>query len=63
LSYIGVTIYPIGPGRYQLDYTSDLTNGPWFQATNLMLTNTPYTYIDLSSPITPKRFYRAVLLP
>jgi len=63
LSYIGVTIYPVGPGRYQLDYTSDLTNGPWFQATNVMLTNTPYTYIDLSSPINPKRFYRAVLLP
>ena len=63
LSYIGVTIYPIGPGRYQLDYTSDLTNGSWFQATNVMLTNTPYTYMDLSSPITPKRFYRAVLLP
>jgi hypothetical protein len=62
-SYRGVTIYPIGPGRYQLDYTSDLTNGPWFQATNLLLTNTPYTYIDLSSPINPKRYYRAVLLP
>src|SRR5258707_14372371 len=56
LSYIGVTIYPIGPGRYQLDYTSDLINCPWFQATNLMLTKNPYTYNDLRSSITSKRF-------
>jgi hypothetical protein len=62
-SYIGVTMYPVGPGRYELDYTSDLTNGPWFQATNLLLTNAPYTYIDFSAPFNPKRFYRALLLP
>ena len=62
-NYVGVTINPSAAGHYRLDYTSDLTNGPWTEATNLTLLSTPYTYIDFSSPSTGKRFYRAVLLP
>ncbi len=66
--YVGVTITPSAAGRYRLEYINSLvnppaTNGPWIQATNLMLLSTPYTYIDFSSPTTGKRFYRALLLP
>ncbi len=61
--YVGVTINPVAPGRYRLEYTSDLTNGSWVQATNVALLSTPYTYIDYASPTTGKRFYRAVLVP
>jgi hypothetical protein len=60
--YVGVTINPSTPGQYRLDYTSDLINGPWTQATNLMLLSTPWTWIDYNSPTNSKRFYRAVLL-
>jgi hypothetical protein len=62
--YVGVTIHPSIAGRYRLDYTSDLVNGPWLQATNLALsTNQPYIYIDYDSPSVAARFYRGVLLP
>jgi hypothetical protein len=65
--FVGVTITPSAAGRYRLEYVDSLvappTNGPWTQATNLMLLSTPHTYIDFSSPTTGKRFYRAVLLP
>jgi hypothetical protein len=61
--YIGVTINPSAAGHYRLDYTSDLVNGPWTQATNLTLLSTPFTWIDYQSPEIAQRFYRAVLLP
>ncbi len=61
--YVGVTINPSPAGHYRLDCTSDLNNGSWIQVTNVTLLSTPWTYIDLSSPTTGRRFYRAVLLP
>jgi hypothetical protein len=66
--YVGVTINPSAAGRYRLEYVDSLvsppaTNGPWIQATNLLLLSTPFTYIDFSSPGRDKRFYRAALLP
>jgi hypothetical protein len=60
--YVGVTIIPSVAGRYRLDSATDL-NGPWTQVTNVDLLSTPWTWIDYDSPTTPKRFFRATLVP
>ena len=61
--YAGLTIVgPVG-GNYQIDYRNDLNNTNWFNLTNIVLPSSPYLFIDAASPQSPRRFYRAVLVP
>ncbi|MBI3879072.1 MAG: immunoglobulin domain-containing protein [Verrucomicrobia bacterium] len=63
-TYAGLTIAgPVG-ANYRIDYRNDLVNtNNWLVLTNITLPSSPYLYIDLESPVIPKRFYRSVLLP
>jgi hypothetical protein len=60
--YVGITIVPSAAGRYCLESATDL-NGPWTQVTTVDLLSTPWTWIDYDSPTTPRKFFRATLLP
>ena len=59
-AYPGLRITgPIGR-MYQIQSSSDMTN--WNTVTTVLLTSSPYLWID-QNPIAGKKFYRAVLLP
>ena len=62
--YAGITIDGQVGQNYRLEYAPTLggqTN--WQTLTNVTLTNTSYLFIDLDSPRSPRRFYRALLSP
>ncbi|MEO8428614.1 MAG: LamG-like jellyroll fold domain-containing protein [Verrucomicrobiota bacterium] len=62
--YAGITIDGTVGLNYRVDYTESLaptTN--WLALTNLTLTSSPFLLFDIQSTNSPKRFYRAVLIP
>jgi hypothetical protein len=61
--FFGVTITPIRPGTYRLEYapTAGNTNN-WLQVTNVNLLASPWTYFDAESPNEVSRLYRAILI-
>jgi len=61
--YAGLTLRgPVG-GTFRIDCLNDLNNTNWTTLTNIVLPNSPYLFIDTSSPSFLRRFYRAVWLP
>jgi hypothetical protein len=57
---IGVTINPVRPGVYRLEYAPVVGDtNVWTQLTTVTLDNTPWSYADHTEG---QRFYRAVLL-
>ena len=44
----------------QIQYTNDLSGSAWAVLTNLVVTQSPYTFIDASAAGHPVRFYRVV---
>lgn len=58
--YAGVKINGVVGRTYQIQTSTNATN--WSTVTTLMLTSTPYLWID-PAPINTKNFYRALLLP
>jgi hypothetical protein len=62
--YAGLNISGQQGSTYVLSYNTDLnnTNGWIPLATNLM-GSTPWFYLDMDSPFSPRRFYEAVLKP
>lgn len=59
--YAGLTIAGQTGSNYVLSYTTDLANQTWIPlATNLM-GNSNWFYLDMDSPFSPHRFYKAVL--
>jgi uncharacterized repeat protein (TIGR01451 family) len=63
--FAGLVINGIVGRNYRIDYSNDLgTPVNWTTLVSSINVNAnPFTYIDLTSPTFPKRFYRAVLLP
>ncbi len=60
-SYPGVTVNGTEGLTYRIDYTTNLGQGSvWVPITNLTLPVSPYLWIDTTSPILTRRFYRAV---
>src|SRR5260221_13729665 len=62
--YAGLTITGAVGTRFEVQYVNDLaqTNN-WLHLTNITLPSNPYLYFDPTSAGSPRRFYRAVLLP
>ncbi len=46
----------------QIQYVTDATGTNWVTLTNLVVTQTPYQFVDATAPTYPPRFYR-VLVP
>ncbi len=58
--YAGVIINgPLG-SNYLIQATADSASGNWTTLTNVALPAQPYIYIDYSTPLNPRQFYRAV---
>jgi hypothetical protein len=62
--YAGITIDGTVGLNYRVDYAESLaqTNN-WLALTNLTLSSSPFLLFDIQSTNSPKRFYRAVLVP
>src|SRR5450756_1695534 len=58
--YAGITVTGTVSATYAIEATTNLgvTNG-WVALTNVVLTTSPWVYIDYASPGMTKRFYRA----
>ncbi len=65
--YAGLTFSGIVGKSYSIQYVNDfsLTNNwsAWTTLTNLTLPNSPFQFVDWSSPGSSRRFYRAVQMP
>jgi len=59
-TYPGVTINGGAGNVYQIQYSADLNT--WQTITNIMLPASPFTWVDMNTTITSKRFYRSVQL-
>jgi len=46
----------------QIQYTNDLSQTTWAVLTNVWVTSSPYTFVDLSAAGQPLRFYQVVVL-
>ncbi|MGA2853150.1 MAG: LamG-like jellyroll fold domain-containing protein [Verrucomicrobiota bacterium] len=58
--YAGIAISgPVGT-NYEVSYRADLDNSNWITLTNLALPNSPYLFIDTTSPAINHRFYRVL---
>ena len=44
----------------QIQYTNHLSPSNWAVLATVVVTQSPYTYLDLSAPSSPRRFYRVV---
>ncbi|MEI8080007.1 MAG: formylglycine-generating enzyme family protein [bacterium] len=42
----------------QIQYSTDLGQGNWVGLTNLLVTQSPYRFVDVDAPPAPRRFYR-----
>jgi hypothetical protein len=63
-SYAGLSITGIIGRTYTIQYARNLqSTNDWQTVTNLVLSVTPQVWIDYDSPSSPRRFYRAALLP
>ena len=52
------------PGRvYRIDYSTDLRPGSWLPLTTVNSGHGVLTFTDITPPGSPRRYYRAVLLP
>ena len=61
--YAGLTIATAGL-NYVLSYTTDLNNPVgWILLATNQIGNSNWFYLDMDSPFSPKRFYKAVLQP
>ena len=47
----------------QIQYTNSLSAGSWTTLTNLLVTQSPYWFADLSAPPAPTRYYRVLSVP
>ncbi|MCX6902589.1 MAG: formylglycine-generating enzyme family protein [Verrucomicrobia bacterium] len=47
----------------QIQYTNNLNSSNWAALATMVVTQSPYTFLDLSAPPAPQRFYRVVVLP
>lgn len=62
--YAGLTITGQEGGNYVLSYTTDLGNPTsWTPLATNMMSQSGWFYLDLESPFSPQRFYRADLSP
>jgi parallel beta-helix repeat protein len=62
--YAGLTISGQQGGRYVVSYTSDLSNtNSWVPLATNTLGASDWFYLDMDSPFSPKRFYKANLQP
>ena len=59
-TYPGLQILGTVGRTYQVQSTPDMTN--WTTRTTLLLTSSPYLWID-TNPVSGNKFYRALLLP
>ena len=63
-SYAGLSVTGIVGRTYRIEYTTALpAANTWQTAAQLLLTTSPQFWIDFDSPLSPRRFYRAALLP
>ena len=63
-SYAGLSVTGIVGRTYRIEYTTALpAANTWQTAAQLLLTTSPQVWIDFDSPLSPRRFYRAALLP
>ena len=61
--YAGLNVTGSVGSLYQIQCTSDLSaQTGWTTLTNIVLTRSPYLWLDLSSPQKNNRFYRSVLV-
>ena len=44
----------------QIQYTNNLSQSNWAVLTNLVVTQSPYYFVDVTAPPAPQRFYRVV---
>jgi len=62
--YAGIRIDGVVGLNYRVDYAEALAQTTnWLALTNLTLSSSPFLLFDIQSTNSPKRFYRAVLLP
>ncbi len=47
---------------HQIQYTNQLRQGSWAVLTNVVVTGSPYYFMDMTVPPAPQRFYRVVPL-
>ncbi|PWU21135.1 MAG: hypothetical protein C5B50_02410 [Verrucomicrobia bacterium] len=61
--YAGLTVIgPVGSTN-RIDYKNSFNNPNWTVLTNIVLSASPYLFIDTTSAFSSQRFYRAVPLP
>jgi hypothetical protein len=58
--YAGLTIVGQIGANYEIDYQNSLSGTGWTVLTNIVLSTSPYFYVDMSSPVSSSRFYRAL---
>jgi len=46
----------------QIQYSADLSQTNWVVLTNLLVTQSPYWFVDVDAPPAPRRFYRVLAL-
>jgi hypothetical protein len=46
----------------QIQYCTDLSQTNWVVLTNLVVTQSPYRFVDADAPPAPQRFYRVLVL-
>ena len=44
----------------QVQSVTDLSQKNWIVITNIVVTQNPYTFVDIFTPLSPERFYRVV---
>jgi formylglycine-generating enzyme required for sulfatase activity len=44
-----------------IEYAEELSTNQWRTLTNMVVSNNPFIFVDISAPPTPKRFYRVVI--
>jgi len=49
--------------NYLIQTASDLGQSNWVDAATVTLSSDPQSWVDASSAVSARRFYRAVLLP
>src|ERR1017187_5410060 len=47
----------------QIQYNNNLSQSNWAVLTNLVVTQSPYYFVDVTAPSATKRFYRVVPFP
>jgi formylglycine-generating enzyme len=45
----------------QIEYCTHLGQSNWVVLTNLVVTQSPYLFVDMAAPVSPQRFYRVTL--